>query len=125
MATTQHVAIGFPMPPVPMDGSPRDPRQFIGEGGDVLDYYMLFTASETVGYITTTAAHWKGPIGQFNLTIVKDKPVAEYNQVSSETAFCGRAGSSETVDAFTWTKTDFVPERDISVVWYGIYDYGE
>ena len=78
----------------------------------------------TVGYITTTATYWKGPIGEFNLTIAKDLPLdAESGQVGTETSFCGRAEATETADAFTWTAKDYVPARDISVVYYFFYSY--
>lgn len=79
----------------------------------------------TVGYITTTATYWKGPIGEFNLTIAKDLPLdAESGQVGAETSFCGRADFTETADAFTWTAADFVPQKDISIVYYFFYDWG-
>jgi len=79
----------------------------------------------TVGYITTTATYWKGPIGEFNLTIAKDLPLDEESgQVGAETSFCGRAEATETADAFTWTAKDYVPARDIKIVYYFFYDYG-
>jgi hypothetical protein len=78
----------------------------------------------TVGYITTTAVYWKGPIGEFNLTIKKDLPLdAESGQVGEATSFCGRPDFTETADAFTWTAKDYVPAKDISVVYYFFYSY--
>ena len=78
----------------------------------------------TVGYITTTATYWKGPIGEFNLTIGKDSLDPENMQVGAETAFCGKAEATETDTAFTWTAKDYVAERDVRVVYYFFYDWG-
>ncbi len=78
----------------------------------------------TVGYITTTATYWKGPIGEFNLTIGKDSLDPENMQVGAETAFCGKAEATETDTAFTWTANDYVAERDVRVVYYFFYDWG-
>jgi hypothetical protein len=77
----------------------------------------------TVGYITTTATYWKGPIGEFNLTIGKDPIDVENQQVGAETAFCGKPDFKETETAYTWTARDFVPEKDISIVYYFFYDW--
>ena len=79
---------------------------------------------QTLGYITTTATYWKGSIGEFNLTIAKEQPNREYNQVATETSFCGRAETVETDTGFTWKSKNYVPTNDISVVWYSFYDYG-
>lgn len=78
----------------------------------------------TLGYITTTATYWKGPIGEFNLTIAKDPLDTENQQVGAETAFCGKADATETDAAITWTAKDYVPEKDISIVYYFFYDWG-
>jgi hypothetical protein len=87
------------------------------------DKHVLYEV-QTLGYITTTAAYWKGPIGEFNLTIAKEQPNPEYSQVATETSFCGRTEMVETATGFTWTAKDYVPAEDISVVWYSFYDYG-
>ena len=79
----------------------------------------------TVGYVTTTATYWKGPIGEFNLTIAKDALDAESGQVGGETAFCGKAEATESDTAFTWTAKDYVPQRDVRVVYYFFYDWSE
>ena len=77
----------------------------------------------TLGYVTTTATYWKGPIGEFNLTIAKDPLDKESGQVSAETAFCGKSDFTETDTAYSWSAKDFVPQKDISVVWYFFYDW--
>jgi hypothetical protein len=78
----------------------------------------------TLGYVTTTATYWKGPIGEFNLTIAKDPLDAENGQVGAETAFCGKPDFTETDTAYIWTAKDYVPKKDVSVVWYFFYDWG-
>jgi len=77
----------------------------------------------TLGYVTTTATYWKGPIGEFNLTIAKHPLDTESSEVGAETAFCGKAQATETETAFTWTAKDFIPETDISIVYYSFYDW--
>jgi hypothetical protein len=83
---------------------------------------ILYEVS-TLGYVTTTATYWKGPIGSFNLTIAKEPLNAGNGLVATEMAFCGRPDFTETPDSFTWSAADFVPVRDIAVVWYFFYDY--
>lgn len=79
----------------------------------------------TLGYVTTTATCWKGPIGEFNLTIAKDPIDTKNGQVGAETSFCGRSDFTETDTAFTWSAKDFVPDKDVSIVWYFFYDFSE
>ncbi len=90
---------------------------------DFRDKGILYEVS-TVGYITTTATYWKGPIGEFNLTIGKDHIDPEMGQAGAETSFCGRPDFTETETGFTWTAKDYVPTKDINVVYYFFYDYG-
>ena len=79
----------------------------------------------TLGYVTTTATYWKGPIGAFNLTIAKDAIDTENGQVGAETSFCGKPDFTETDTAFTWSAKDYVPEKDVSIVYYFFYDFSE
>jgi hypothetical protein len=77
---------------------------------------------QTVSYILTTARYWKGPIGTFNLTVDKEQVDAENGVVGTALAFCGKDKAGETEEEFTLTIKDFVPQNDISVVWYAFYD---
>jgi hypothetical protein len=78
----------------------------------------------TLGYITTTAQYWNGAIGAFNLTVAKEPLNAEYSIVHTETAFCRKPAAIESDTDFKWTATDYVPRRDIEIVYYSFYDYG-
>jgi hypothetical protein len=73
------------------------------EGG----YYEV----ATVGYVLTTAKYWKGPIGEFNLTV--EKPNAD-----DLAAFCPLEAKKVTPMRFEWHAKDFAPERDLSAVFY-------
>ena len=76
----------------------------------------------TLGYITTTAKYWKGPIGQFNLSIDK-QPLSPADQlVGTEISFCNMPAMSETPTGFTWSAKDYAPDKDINIVFYGFYD---
>ncbi|MGE0240902.1 MAG: DUF4424 family protein [Parvibaculaceae bacterium] len=65
----------------------------------------------TVGYVLTTAKYWKGPIRSFNLSVEKpdDKTLA---------AFCPPEEKKVSPTRFEWHATDFVPEADLSVIFY-------
>jgi hypothetical protein len=78
----------------------------------------------TLGYITTTAQYWNGAIGEFNLTIAKEPLNEEYSIVHTETAFCRKPAAVESETDFKWAVTDYVPRRDIEIVYYSFYDYG-
>jgi hypothetical protein len=93
-------------------------RQTIKRFGDKgIPYEVL-----TLGYITTTAKYWKGPIGEFNLTIDKEPLSDRDDLVGSETSFCNMAAMTETPTGFTWQAKDYVPDQDIAVVWYSFYN---
>ncbi len=76
----------------------------------------------TLGYLATTATNAQGPIGAFNLTIDKQKLSPADQLVDSETAFCNMPSMQEDAAAFTWSATNYVPDRDIDIVWFGFYD---
>ncbi len=95
-------------------------RQIIA---DYRDRHIVYEV-QTLGYITTTAQYWKGPIGEFNLTIGKEPTNAEYSIIATETSFCGSGEFTETPTEFTWSATDYAPEKDVSVVFFSFYDYG-
>lgn len=90
---------------------------------DFRDRGILYEVA-TLGYVTTTATYWKGPIGEFNLTIAKDPIDAQNSQVGAEMSFCGKPEFKETDTEYTWTTKDYVPEKDISIIYYFFYDWG-
>jgi hypothetical protein len=73
------------------------------EGG----YYEV----ATVGYVLTTAKYWKGPIGEFNLTV--EKPNAD-----NLAAFCPLEAKKVSPTRFEWQAKDFTPDKDLSAVFY-------
>ncbi|MDZ4858945.1 MAG: DUF4424 family protein [Candidatus Hydrogenedentes bacterium] len=70
-----------------------------------------------VNYILTTAAYWKGPIKEFTLTI--EKPQTQ-EPVAVSTAVDGLKKIDER--RFSVTRKDFVPEKDLSVVFIHAYE---
>ena len=62
-----------------------------------------------IGYILTTGANWSGPIGDFHLTIDKGAPE---NLVS----FCGEGVVKTGPTRFEIRAKDFVPERDLAIL---------
>jgi hypothetical protein len=65
----------------------------------------------TVGYVLTTAKYWKGPIGEFNLTV--EKPNAD-----DLAAFCPLEAKKVSPTRFEWQAKDFAPDKDLSAVFY-------
>jgi hypothetical protein len=118
-----------------------------GYPGDILDYYevdpdglycvddgvrkvisdyaarQLGYDVQTVSYIVSTARYWKGPIESFNLTVDKEQPDVENAVVGTVLSYCGMRDATETDEEFTWSATNYVPEKDIAVVWYAFYDF--
>lgn len=76
------------------------------------DYSRMLYA-RSVDYILTTGANWKGPIGDFRLTIDKGAPQAI---LSTCTAGIRKVGPT----SFAVTHTDFTPDKDIRFV---IFDF--
>ncbi|MBM3291018.1 MAG: DUF4424 domain-containing protein, partial [Candidatus Hydrogenedentes bacterium] len=71
-----------------------------------------FTA---VDYILTTAAYWKGPIGDFTLTIEKPEGIAVMTAAID--------GLKKIDDRrFQLKKKDFTPDKDLSIVFIHAYD---
>ncbi len=62
-----------------------------------------------IDYILTTANNWAGPIGKFHLVIDKG---SEKNLVS----FCGEDVTKIGATQFEMTKTNFYPQRDLSIL---------
>jgi hypothetical protein len=80
---------------------------------------------QTVSYILTTAKYWKGPIESFNLTVDREQIDPENAVVGTALSWCGKAQAEETREEYHWSATNFVPEKDISVVWFAFYDFSE
>lgn len=68
----------------------------------------------TVGYILKTARNWDGSIEKFRLKIS--------DQANSLFSFCVPDGLTAVGDGASWTGEDFVPDSDLSIVFYV---YGE
>jgi Domain of unknown function (DUF4424) len=68
-------------------------------------------ASE-VSYILTTGANWKGPIGDFRLTIDKENPKAVLSLCMSGLNKIG-------LTTFELQRTNFIPKEDIRFVIFG------
>ena len=111
-------------------------RPIIGDGQDYGDFYSTPEAAKrncvddafraalkrkrdagklgdrlTLGYVLKTARYWNGPIGKFRLVVEKEKP-------DNLVAFCPLQSRKISPTQFEWTATDFVPERDIEVVFF-------
>jgi hypothetical protein len=69
-----------------------------------------------VDYILTTASYWKGPIQDFTLTI--EKP--SRGPVAITTATTGLKKLDDR--RFQLKKTDYIPDRDLSIVFIHAYD---
>jgi hypothetical protein len=65
----------------------------------------------TVGYVLTTAKYWKGPIGEFNLTV--EKPNAD-----DLAAFCPLDAKKVSSTRFEWQAKNLTPDKDLSAVFY-------
>jgi len=63
----------------------------------------------TVHYILTTGANWKGPIGSFKLTIVKEAP-------GDKVSVCLPDTQRVSATAFEVTRTNFVPDKDLKLL---------
>jgi hypothetical protein len=68
-----------------------------------------------VHYILTTGANWKGPIGSFKLTIVKDNPGDKVSVCLSDTR---RA----TPTTFEVVRNNFVPDKDLKILFVPALD---
>jgi hypothetical protein len=66
-------------------------------------------SEERIEYILRTGANWSGPIGQFRLIVDK----GEANNLVS---FCGEGVKRISPTRFEMRRTDFTPERDLSIL---------
>lgn len=69
----------------------------------------------TLGYILTTAKGWKGPIGQFRLTVEKPSP-------NDMVAFCPVGAKKTSPTRFEWKARDFVPDHELDVMFFRRYN---
>ncbi len=60
-------------------------------------------------YILVTAGNWKKPIGRFRLVVDKERP-------EDLVSFCGAGVRKIGATRFEMTKTDWRPERDLSIL---------
>lgn len=65
----------------------------------------------TLGYVLKTARFWNGPIGKFRLVVDKERP-------KNLVAFCPVSSRKISETQFEWTATNFVPDRDLAVVFF-------
>lgn len=63
----------------------------------------------TMGYVLTTGAHWKGPIGDFRLTI--EKPSAQ-----ALVSLCMPGIKKRSATTFGIQKTNFRPTQDLRLL---------
>lgn len=68
-----------------------------------------FLGEQTLGYVLTTAANWRAPIGEFRLVVDKGSP---RNIVS----FCGSGLTRISPTQFEMRRTNWRPERDLRVL---------
>ena len=62
-----------------------------------------------IEYILRTGANWAGPIGDFRLVVDK-------GEADSLVSFCGEGVKRISPTRFEMRKTDFTPERDLSIL---------
>lgn len=74
-------------------------------------------ATDVIGYILTTGANWKGPIGQFKLTVKKAQP-------SEKISFCGTGVKKVDATTFVMEKTNFTPKQDLHILYLKPYKLG-
>ncbi len=62
-----------------------------------------------LGYVLTTGANWKGPIGDFRLVVDKGKP-------DSLVSFCAEGVKKISPTQFEVRHTNFVPKKDLDIL---------
>jgi hypothetical protein len=67
-----------------------------------------------VDYILTTGANWKGPIGQFRLTLQKEK-------AEDKLSLCATGTKKVDARTFVLEKTNFTPKADLHVMFMHQY----
>lgn len=72
-----------------------------------LDYAIL--PEQTVGYVLTTGATWRSPIGHFRLVVDKGRPE---NIVS----FCGEGVRRTSPTQFEMVRTNWRPAQDLNII---------
>ena len=69
----------------------------------------VFYSEGWLDYILVTAGNWKKPIGKFRLVIDKERP-------EDLVSFCGEGVRKIAPTRFEMTRTDWRPERDLSIL---------
>lgn len=62
-----------------------------------------------LGYVLTTGANWKGPIGDFRLVVDKGK-------AGSLVSFCAEGVKKISPTQFEWRRKDFTPTQDLYIL---------
>lgn len=68
-----------------------------------------YLSERRISYILTTAANWAGPIGRFHVTIDK-------GETDALVSFCAEGVRKTGPTTFEWSKTDYVPDRDLQIL---------
>lgn len=81
-----------------------DKKYKSAKNGDGLVYSEIW-----IGYVLTTGANWKGPIGEFRLVVDKGK-------VDSLVSFCASDVKKISPTQFETRRKNFTPDRDLNVL---------
>jgi Domain of unknown function (DUF4424) len=107
----------------PIAGDSSDYGDYFDKGAGVTKYCVdpaIMTAIKKasgryevarLGYVLKTARFWNGPIGKFRLVVDKESP-------ENLVAFCPQSAKKISPTQFEWTATNFVPDRDLEVVFF-------
>jgi len=107
----------------PIAGDSSDYGDYFDKGAGVKKYCVdpaIRTAIKKVtgryevarlGYVLKTARFWNGPIGKFRLVVDKGSP-------ENLVAFCPQSAKKISPTQFEWSATNFVPDRDLEVVFF-------
>ena len=74
------------------------------------DQEFPYGLTRSVDYILTTGANWRGPIGDFRLTV--EKPSAE-----ALVSFCATRVTKTSPTTFEVRHKDFTPTEDLHILW--------
>jgi hypothetical protein len=91
---------------------------------ETTESYGPYDASQ-LDYITTSARHWSGPIGQFNLTVSGGPSPPDWEGVDRKVlaAVCPADAPMDSQGNRHWSVENYVPEEDIRVFFYYFYRY--
>lgn len=92
-------------------------REAIAEHKRSNSYYEV----AQLDYITTTARHWSGPIGEFNLTVGPTEAAQAAGNGPILSAVCPAGTLMDEDGIRRWSASDHVPQQDIHVTFYFFY----